>query len=324
MTAPSLNSDALLRFARRGVSVGLVLLAVLIQAAESQAEIELSVLSYNVRGLPSLIARDQPRQRVKAIGSLARAYDVVLLQEVFEYHSHIRRRMEGSVGVAGNGMVRDARRLAARILLAPVSAVIPHFSVPYGAGLSTFVKSALMLPGDVARAPFGVCEGWWSSAHDCWASKGYLRVGIRTPEGAIVDVYSTHLDAGRGKRASKTRRRQLRMLADAIAEQSGNGAVIVGGDLNLLLEEPRDREVMTEFRERLKLRDSGAGLDLPLCQNRDYILYRSGRHARIGVAQAGAALEFVNGTRALSDHPAVYARFRVAAIPPDTAAVVAE
>jgi hypothetical protein len=219
--------------------------------------------------------------------------------------------MEGTIGVAGNGMAFDLRRLAAKILLAPLALVVPHFSVPYGAGLSTFVKSAFALPGGVSRAPFKVCAGWLGAALDCWASKGYLRVPIRTPEGVTVDVYSTHLDAGRGKRSIKARQRQLRILAGAIEQQSAGRAIIVGGDLNLAVERSGDRGAMTEFRERLHLHDSGAGPELPAWSQRDYILYRSGTQARISVEQAGEALEFVDGSRALSDHPAIYARFRV-------------
>lgn len=300
--------------------MNLVVVACVSAAGEAQADTELSVLSYNVRGLPALIAQDRPRSRAKAIGSLASAYDVVLFQEDFEYHSILRKRMEGSVGVAGNGSVFDPRRLAGQILLAPVAVFLRHFSVPYGAGLSTFVKSHLMLPGGVRRAPYNVCDGWFGNAFDCWASKGYLRVRIRAPDGGMVDVYSTHLDAGRSTRSVKTRRRQLRILADAIEKHSGDRAIILGGDLNLAVDHPRDHRLLMEFRDRLGLHDSGAGPELPIWHSRDYILYRSGVGARISVAHAGEALEFVVGTQALSDHPAVYARFRMSAMADSTAA----
>jgi endonuclease/exonuclease/phosphatase family metal-dependent hydrolase len=314
MTAPQLNPRRVVRFACRGVSVALLLVASLARASEPQLNDLLSVLSYNVHGLPPLLARDNPRQRVKTIGALARRYDVVLFQEDFEYHGVIRRQMQGSVGACGNGVAFDVRRLAAKILLAPMSVFFRPFSAPYGAGLSTFVQPTLALPGNVGRSPYRVCDGWLGAAFDCWASKGYLRVRIRTPEGATVDVYSTHLDAGRGKRPVKTRRRQLRRLARAIETQSAERAVIVGGDFNLAANRPGDGEVMAEFRERLNLRDSGAGPQLPGWHDRDYILYRSGVQAQLSVEQAGEALEFVDGNHALSDHPAIYTRFRVKAM----------
>jgi len=318
MTAPQQNLRGLMQFAERGVSIVLLIVSSLALAPAAQAESVVSVLSYNVHGLSPLIARDNPRDRAAAIGSLATAYDVVLFQEDFEYHGVIRRQMKGSVGAAGNGVVLDPPRLAAKILLAPLSVFLPHFSAPYSAGLSTFVRSALALSGDVDREPFEVCDGWLGARFDCWASKGYLRVGIGTPEGMVVDVYSTHLDAGRGEKSVKTRRRQLRFLASAIERESGDRAIIVGGDFNLVFDRPGDGAVMAEFRQRLSLRDSGAGPELPCWRQHDYILYRSGVQAQISVEQAGEALEFVDGHHPLSDHPAVYGRFRVRGSPGST------
>ena len=71
--------------------------------------------------------------------------------------------------------------------------------------------------------------------------------------------------------------------------------IIVGGDLNLAVN-GQGTERRGEFRERLQLRDSGAGPELPGWNSRDYILYRSGaqdrsassRRARPGVRRTGA------------------------------------
>jgi hypothetical protein len=304
--------------AQAWLSIGLLVAACLAIGSVARADSVVSVLSYNVHGLSPLIAGDDPRARAAAIGALAPAYDVALFQEDFEYHGVIRRGLVGSVGAAGNRVVLDPPRLAAKILLAPFSVLLPHFSPPYGAGLSSFVKSVLAQPGDVDREPYDVCDGWLGARFDCWASKGYLRVSVRTPEGMLVDVYNTHLDASRGRRSVETRRRQLRSLASAIERNSGDRAIIVGGDLNLVFDRPGDPEVMAEFRSRLNLRDSGAGPELPRWRQHDYILYRSGAQAQLSVEQAGEALEFiVDGERALSDHPAVYARFQVHAVPED-------
>jgi hypothetical protein len=315
MIAPQRKPPGLMRFAERGVAMVLLCVSSLAVVPQAQGESLVSVLSYNVHGLSPVIARDNPRDRIETIGSLATTYDVVLFQEDFEYHGVIRRRLEGSIGVAGNGVVLDPARLVAKILLAPVSVFLSHFSAPYGAGLSSFVRSALALPGDADREPYGVCDGWFGARFDCWASKGYLRVGIRTADDMTVDVYNTHLDAGRGQQSVRTRRRQLRLLASAIERESGDRAIIVGGDFNLVFDRPGDGEVMTEFRERLNLRDSGAGPELSRWRQHDYILYRSGVNAQISVEQAGEALEFVDGDHALSDHPAVYGRFRVSTVP---------
>ena len=80
-----------------------------------------SVLSYNIHGLFPLIAKDDPRDRMPTIGWLANRYDVVLFQEDFEYHHVLRDQMKGMVGVRGNGMGWDPRRVGAKLLLAPVA-----------------------------------------------------------------------------------------------------------------------------------------------------------------------------------------------------------
>ena len=92
--------------------------------------------------------------------------------------------------------------------------------------------------------------------------------------------------------------------------------VIVGGDYNLDYSRHGDRAMQLAFRERLGLLDSGAGPELPFWKERDYVLYRSGDGATLSVEASGEAIEFVNRGRALSDHPALYARFRLEAASP--------
>ena len=87
--------------------------------------------------------------------------------------------------------------------------------------------------------------------------------------------------------------------------------MIVGADFNSAFNRVGDRDNIMRFRHRLELRDSGAGPELGNWRERDYILYRNGTATALHVEQAGEGLEFVERDRALSDHPAIYARFRV-------------
>jgi len=277
----------------------------------SETGTELSILSYNIHGLFPLAAKDDPRDRMPTIGWLANRYDVAMFQEDFEYHHVIREQMPGAVGIRGNGMGWDPRRVLAKLLISPVSIFLPHFSPPYGAGISIFVREALAITDDIDREPFGVCRGWFGSTADCWALKGYQRVGIRTPEGAEVDLYNTHLEAGSNNHATRIRAQQLDILARAIEARPTARAVIVGGDFNIGFNRVGDRDTLMEFRRRLKLRDSGAGPEVPYWRERDFMLYRNGTATALVVERAGEALEFVDRDRALSDHPAIYARFRV-------------
>lgn len=269
-----------------------------------------SVLSYNVHGLFRLMAKDAPARRSPTIGWLANRYDVVLLQEDFEYHGRIVAQLENRRIYRGNRMRPDPRLVAVKLLLFPFQLVIPGFSPPYGAGLTTGVTAALVDTPEVVRERYATCHGWGAHNADCWATKGFLRVRIRLPGGAEVDVYNTHLDAGPGLRAAETRRRQLAELAAAAERLSDDRAILVAGDFNCALDRPGDWDVMMDFRDRLALGDAGAGPALPFWRERDYILYRSGAGVTLSVEDSGEALEFVNGTRALSDHPALFARFR--------------
>jgi hypothetical protein len=205
----------------------------------------------------------------------------------------------------------DPRRVFAKLLLSPVSIFVPHFSPPYGAGISIFVRESLAMADDFDREPFGFCNGWFSASSDCWASKGFQRVGIRTPEGAELDIYNTHLDSGSGRISVELRARQLEVITRAIHARPKSRAVIIGGDFNSVFNQASDRETIARFRRRLGLRDSGAGPELRHWRERDYILYRDGEKTKLQLQQAGEAREFVARERALSDHPAVYAQFRV-------------
>jgi len=283
---------------------------------ESAAEIsesgtEIPVLSYNIHGLFSLAAKDDPRDRMPTIGWLANQYDVAMFQEDFEYHDVLRGQMPGAIGVRGNGMGWDPRRVFAKLLVLPVSVFLPHFSPPYGAGISIFVRESLAIAGDIDREPFNLCRGWFGATADCWALKGYQRVGIRTPSGAEVDLYNTHLEAGSNEYATQIRGQQLELLASAIEARPKTRAVIVGADFNIGFKRVSDRERLVEFRRRLELQDSGARPELPYWRERDKILHRDGTATALRVEQVGEAMEFVDGDRALSDHAALYARFRV-------------
>jgi len=277
----------------------------------SGQETDLTVLCYNVHGLFPLAAKDDPRDRMPTIGWLANRYEVAMFQEDFEYHHVLRSQMPASVSIRGNGMGWDPRRVLAKLLVWPVSLFLPHFSPPYGAGISIFVREPLVIAGDVDRKAFGICRGWFGSDGDCWARKGYQRVGIRMPNGSEIDLYNTHLEAGGNARAVKIRKKQLDVLARAIEARPRTRALIVAGDFNSSLKRPRDRETLLAFRHRLDLRDTGARPELRSWRALDYILYREGTATALRVEQAGEAGEFVDRDRALSDHPALYARFQI-------------
>jgi len=304
---------------RRGVLTvfvaGLVVVILLttgpMGAESSGAGRSLSFLTYNVHGLFPLIAKDNPRDRSPTIGWLAAKYDIVLLQEDFEYHGIIAAQMGDHTGFRGSGIGFDPRRVSVKIMLFPFQLLIPHFSPPYGAGITALVTSDLVTDSDVTREHYDECHGWFGANGDCWARKGLLRVRIRTPEGMEIDIYNTHLEAGPSEESIAVRGQQLDDYAVKIEALSPGRAIIVSGDFNADFRRSADRVQLMDFRNRLALQDSGAGPELPYWRDRDYILYRGGPDVTLMVEEAGEALEFTSGDHALSDHPALFARFRV-------------
>jgi Endonuclease/Exonuclease/phosphatase family len=277
---------------------------------EAASESTIGLLSYNVHGIFRWAAKDGPRDRMPTIGWLASRYDVVLVQEDFEFHDELVHQLSSSKDAQGNGMGWDPRRVLAKVFISPVSVLIPNFSPPYGAGIATFVRTPIGT-GAVDRKAYGVCHGWFGANGDCWSNKGWLRVEMLTPEGVAIDVYNTHLEAGPSERSIEVRRQQLEILAEAIEELSADRPVIVAGDFNMSFGRHGDRELLMDFRERIGLRDSGAGPELPNWLERDYILYRGSDEIGLIIDEHGEAAEFVSRDRALSDHPALFIRFHV-------------
>jgi hypothetical protein len=220
--------------------------------------------------------------------------------------------MNGKQGVTGNGLRGDPGKILLKASLFFVPFLVPDFWPPYGSGLYTFVDRRLIPGGDelpaaeIESAPYRDCYGYFSSKTDCFARKGYLRVGITAPGGVAIDVYNTHPDAGNDLGSRQARKAQLLQLACAIEARASGRPIIVAGDLNTAYSRAGDREAIDIFRQHLGLADSGAAAEDPHWRERDYILYRDGRDARLIVERAGEKTEFVVKGYALSDHPALF------------------
>jgi len=275
------------------------------------AAVTFSLLSYNVHGISWVFAKDNPQDRTVTAGWLADRYDVVLLQEDFEYHDEIGKQMTGVAAVRGNGMRADPRLVLTKAVLLPFQLLIPDFSFPYGSGLSAFVSKRAAKVVETRRQRYEHCSGWLNRSYDCWSSKGVLLVRMRFANGTEIDVYNTHLDAGQTGSAMKVRAEQLDELIALIARESAGRAVIVGGDFNTALDRMENVEAMRVFKQGTGLVDAGAGPDLPQWLQRDFIFFRDSDTVSLKLVASGEALEFVGRNRALSDHPAIYGRFEV-------------
>jgi endonuclease/exonuclease/phosphatase family metal-dependent hydrolase len=250
----------------------------------SFAALVVAVLSYNVHGLPSLVIDDDPAARMPRISTLLNAYDVALLQEDWSWSAEL--------DAAATHALKQR--------------------TPFRSGLASLARAKLV---DASSEPLGACAGWLGGANDCLADKGFLRLRLELGDGARVDFWNLHLDAGGEEADRAARATQLERLAARVRTLSSDAALVVAGDFNLHESVPADRALLERFRTALALADSGArsAADGAFAAKRiDFILYRSGAGVALAPLEAGEAREFADGPTPLSDHPALFARFRVA------------
>lgn len=254
------------------------------------AALVVAVLSYNVHGLASVLVDDDPVARMPEISARLNAYDVALVQESWAYTDALASR-------ATHAVVERSGRVDPGVFLQT--------------GLVSFARSRLRA---VSRASLGACSGWLGGANDCLADKGFLRVRLALANGAEVDFWNLHLDAGRDESDRQARATQLENLATRVRSASGDGPLVIAGDFNLDAGDPADRALLERFTGALGLVDSGArAADDGAFAGKhiDYIFYRGGAGVALQAVEAGEAREFSDGPTPQSDHPALFARIRV-------------
>jgi endonuclease/exonuclease/phosphatase family metal-dependent hydrolase len=269
-----------------------LLIVALLLAASPAAGDEFTVLSYNTHGLHSWVAGDDPATRFPIIGERSNAYDVALIQEDFSHHDALRRGARQPIVERGNPS-RFGR-------WCPICS---------GSGLTILSRFGREDLVELAARAYRDCAGWIGRANDCLATKGFQRMRIRLPGGGELDFVNTHLDAGRSPADREARRSQLDLLRSSIEAEVAAGALILAGDLNLDAADPEDVALRDAFTSALELSNSGARgtRRWPIL---DYVFYRSGGGVELEVLEAGEDADFVHGSAPLSDHPAIFARFR--------------
>ena len=201
---------------------------------------EISVLTYNVRGLPWPVALGRGRA-LKEIGrELAllrregRQPDVVLIQEGFrgEIADLVR---ESGYRYWAQGPSRS-ERASGQAAAEPGSGR----DLLLGEGLGKFTGGGLHVLSDapilkVRNAPYRSCAGF-----DCLANKGAMLVRL-APDGVptAIDVVNTHMNSRTASKAPPQRslqahNLQTRELIDFInANRDAGNPMLVGGDFNV-------------------------------------------------------------------------------------------
>ncbi|MFT3965095.1 MAG: endonuclease/exonuclease/phosphatase family protein [Sphingobium sp.] len=205
---------------------------------------ELSVLTYNVKGLPWPLAWGRPADfihmadRLRELGRDGRRPQVVVLQEAFTEDARQIGRQAGYRYVAdGPDAVRVNPVRPGRIEAGFLSGA----SWSKGEGLGKAVGSGLQILSDypIVRTRAVAFPAFACAGFDCLANKGALMVSIRVPGRGIVDVVTTHFNS-RGKsgvgdeRSDRAYRMQAETLTNFIrAHHPADRPLIVAGDFNI-------------------------------------------------------------------------------------------
>jgi endonuclease/exonuclease/phosphatase family metal-dependent hydrolase len=272
-------------------------------ALPSHTSGEFVALTYNVAGLPALLSRSRPDLHMPQIGKLLNRYDLVLLQESWQtpapnpywplrlYHEILVDASTHRYKTPPEPLPlgRDPRRTSAFV----------------SDGLHAFSRFALAAP---VRTPWPSCV---DTFNDCRALKGFSVSRMHLAQGASVDVYNLHMEAGWTTADHEARDRAIVELARFIREYSEDRALIVGGDFNLrMAREPGARQ----FRRLLRLTglsDACTALRCAQPAKVDRFLFRSGARTQITAQTWESQAEvFVgaDGSR-LSDHDPIAVRF---------------
>jgi len=239
----------------------------------------LSVLTYNVAGLPESLSGLRPAVNLPVIGALLNRYDLAVVQEDFAYPLELRREIR-----------------------------LPHGSPPFvradrmdfGDGLSQFAR----LPfSGLQREAWKSCNGIVDSYFDCLTPKGFTFSRQQLAEQVFVDVYNVHMDAGPGVADRRARAAQVEQLALAVRSRSEGRAVLVAGDFNL---GSAELERLDWLRSEVGLVDSCKQLRCPEPWRIDRVLFRSSEALKLAPKSWRVDRRFVDtARRPLSDHLAV-------------------
>ncbi|MCX5263126.1 jacalin-like lectin [Streptomyces sp. NBC_00199] len=176
-------------------------------AAADPASGSFSTLTYNVAGLPAILSSaSTPRDTsTTAIGQRIAPYDIVHVEEDFNYHSYL--------------YAADT----AHAYRTPTSG---------GAGIGSGLNTLSKLPydaDDFERVRWNSCQ---VDSGDCLTPKGFTFIRERLAEGVYVDFYNLHTNAGTNDGDLASRADNLAQLTAFIKTHSAGNAVVVMGDTN--------------------------------------------------------------------------------------------
>ncbi len=166
----------------------------------------LSLLTYNVAGLPVGISGGNPKRNTVLVSPLLNPFDVVLVQEDFSYHGDLVSLVDH-----------------------PYQSRPDQQAKGLGDGLNTLSRVAFKI---FERTTWRDCNGTFDAGSDCLTPKGFTRSRLELGDGLVLDVYDVHMDAGLGDPDRRARTKNFAQLAQTIRSKSQDVSVLVAGDFN--------------------------------------------------------------------------------------------
>jgi endonuclease/exonuclease/phosphatase family metal-dependent hydrolase len=197
-------------------------------ASASNNEGSFNVLSYNVGGLPAFLSSSaDPETYTPQIGTKLNAFDLVNVQEDFNYHKLLYANDTHPYRTPTSG----------------------------GAGIGDGMNFMSIFPfEDTDRETWTDRYGVFDCGSDELTPKGFMYNQVKLADGIYVDVYNLHADADTDANSEAARRSNLSQLASYIEQYSQGHAVIVFGDTNCRYTRTEDN-LKALFVDRLGMKD---------------------------------------------------------------------
>ncbi|MEG3089622.1 endonuclease/exonuclease/phosphatase family protein [Sphingomonas sp. PB4P5] len=231
-------------------------------SAGAPSSTALSLMTYNVAGLPWPIASDRPQAltriaaRLAALRRAGRQPHIVVLQEAFTPEA---AAIADRAGYANTAFGPDAAARAVTPASPDDRRYLQQARWDRGERWGKQLGSGLIILSDypivwVDRMAFPdfACAGF-----DCLANKGAVIAHLRVPGHlASVAVVDTHLNARKAAgvplaRSQEAYARQVGLLAQFVAAHvAPDQAVLIGGDMNIGADAARSRSFFAAFGQR--------------------------------------------------------------------------
>lgn len=260
-------------------------------------EVEFVICTYNVQARPLF---DETKIKFTRMSPLLNRFDICALQECFKDHGRLWAQAEHQNKIF-HGTLKHPFKIT-------------------GSGLSLLSKLPLVTTENLHFESCGEFQNWP-------ASKGVLmaryQAGVMT-----LDVYTTHIEAGKTPAAKKAKEGQAKELAAFVKKHTPpENNLIILGDFNMRPSRgPEDKEAHKDnakiyafdwLKEELELRDASDEFRGPVGREIDRIMFRPGKDCAMEVLhwqQDDPDFYHADGTTPLSDHSPVFVKFKMEAL----------